>query len=205
MRNTASSKHVVDHEDCVSGELSQPPFAENAAVDHQSFKAPRLTLVMSSAADGHAPTFQASPTGASSIVERYRRREAEKKTSSIYDPALAEPSPSQLALAGAVRFDAPLPDHVEQQLVDVLKATPGFGETIEAAFTRKENEARELMAQLSVMQARSLHARLQNPANGDVLAEAFGRMLATRRERLLAFLADARRREALASSRRASR
>jgi hypothetical protein len=64
-------------------------------------------------------------------------------------------------------------------------------------FARKEAELRTVFAALSVMESRALHARLANPRSGDSLVAAFMRMTADRRARLINFLADARRREAL--------
>lgn len=195
MRNTAATDHAVEHEDHAAASLIA---SANNGSDQPKSNLRRLTLVTSTTPP---PRVETTST-ATSIVERYRRREAERHTSSVYDPTHAQLSPSQLALAAAAKVAAPMPVEIEQQLIAVLKATPMFGETIEAAFTRKENEARALMSQLTVMQARTLHGRLKNPSTGDELTEAFGRMVASRRDRLLAFLADARRREALTASRR---
>jgi hypothetical protein len=69
-------------------------------------------------------------------------------------------------------------------------------ETAAAGFARKEAELRHVMASLSVVESRALQSRLSNPKPGDSLAQAFMRMTADRRARLISFLADARRREA---------
>ncbi len=76
------------------------------------------------------------------------------------------------------------------------------GETAAAGFARKERELCAVLVQLSIQEARAVHQRLASPKVGDVLAEKFGRLTIERRTRLLAFVADARRREAVAAARR---
>ena len=56
-----------------------------------------------------------------------------------------------------------------------------------------ESIERELAA-LPIFDQRALHARLANPHGGDLLAARFSALLRERRDRLLAFLADTRRR-----------
>jgi hypothetical protein len=85
-------------------------------------------------------------------------------------------------------------------LLAILDAAPAYGETIEAAFRRKEQQLLEAFAALSAEASRSLHARLCASAPDDAVAVRFARLVRDRRERLLAFLGDARRREALAAS-----
>ena len=83
-------------------------------------------------------------------------------------------------------------------LVSIIDAPLNPGETAREGFLRKEAELRAAFAQLPVAAQRALHARLANPRPGDQLAERFARLTVDRRARLLTFLADARRREALA-------
>jgi hypothetical protein len=64
----------------------------------------------------------------------------------------------------------------------------------------REQELRALFASLDVPHARALQKRLDIDRADDPLARAFSRLVADRRARLRAFLADARRREALAQS-----
>jgi hypothetical protein len=85
-------------------------------------------------------------------------------------------------------------------LLSILEAPLQPGETAREGFLRKEAELRSAFAQLPTVEQRALHARLANPRSGDQLAERFGRLTADRRTRLLTFLADARRREALAQA-----
>ena len=106
--------------------------------------------------------------------------------------AAAEPAP---------RTSAPTAPR-DAELLAVLEASATPGERIEAAFLRKERELAAVFVQLSVPEARELHRRLANPRPDDLVAARFARLVVARRHRLLAVLADARRREALATTRR---
>lgn len=75
------------------------------------------------------------------------------------------------------------------------------GEPAAAAFQRKERTLGQLFAALTVAEARALHRRLTIPTSDDPIAARFGRLVSDRQQRLLAFLADARRRAALADAR----
>lgn len=87
-------------------------------------------------------------------------------------------------------------------LIGILEARLHDGETAREGFLRKEAELRAAFAELPVLAQRALHARLSNPRAGDTLATKFAGLTADRRTRLLTFLADARRREALAAAKR---
>jgi hypothetical protein len=95
--------------------------------------------------------------------------------------------------------------HRPKQFVEVsrereLQAALGSelpGETIAMAYQRREHELCALFASLSVAEARALHRRLMTPHPDDLFATTFQRMIAERRHRLLVFLGDARRREAV--------
>jgi hypothetical protein len=95
-----------------------------------------------------------------------------------------------------------IPQESERALFAILECGAQLGETIDAHNRRKERELGALFATLSVLQARALHKRLSSPAADDPIATRFARMIAERRHRLLVFLADARRREAIHTSRR---
>ena len=88
----------------------------------------------------------------------------------------------------------------ERELLEILRA-PATG-TARGAFRFKEHALGAVFARLSPVQARALHHRLANPGDGDALAAAFARLVIDRRVRLLGFLADARRRAAIAEARR---
>jgi hypothetical protein len=80
----------------------------------------------------------------------------------------------------------------------ILEAPLHAGETAAIGFARKEAELRHVLASLSILESRALHTRLSCPKADDQLPKAFARMTAERRARLINFIADARRREALA-------
>lgn len=89
------------------------------------------------------------------------------------------------------------PDTVDARLIAVLDAPLASGESAHAGFRRKEEELGAIFATLSVLESRALHSRLSLCKAGDELANKFARLMIDRRARLLMFLADARRREAL--------
>jgi hypothetical protein len=84
----------------------------------------------------------------------------------------------------------------EDRLCQVLSCDVRQGETIDVAFRRVEAEVGALFAELGPLEARALHQRLTTPVENDVLAIRFSRLTFERRARLLAYLADARRRAA---------
>ncbi len=90
---------------------------------------------------------------------------------------------------------------LEAEIAAVLDAPPLPGEQLAAAFRRKELTLGDLFARLTVAEARELHRRFTCSLADDALAVRFNRLVSERRARLLAFLADARRREALQQAR----
>ena len=99
--------------------------------------------------------------------------------------------------SNAARAAAPTVPSLDSALIAILEAPLLPGETAFAGFARKEAELRSAFALLCVMESRALHARLACPRSDDQLAAVFMRLTADRRARLIYFLADARRREAL--------
>lgn len=86
----------------------------------------------------------------------------------------------------------------EEDILAIIVAAPQHGERIEFAFRRKELELMQLMAQLSITDVFELTRRLTMRLEDDVLATRFHERLANdRRNRLMAFLRDARRRDAI--------
>lgn len=135
-------------------------------------------------------------------------------------PAMSRPPrPAPMPVAEPVRFAQPAPlaataspagreplrlvpspsptDDVDHQLLTILHARPEPGETLDHAFRRKELAIAGVFEALSIAASREMHRRLSNPRPGDALATRFALLVVERRGRLLAFLADARRREAL--------
>ena len=83
-------------------------------------------------------------------------------------------------------------------LIAILDAPLAIGETALIGYARKERELIAVLTTLSVLESRALHLRLSTPRHADELANKFARLTIERRTRVLHFLADARRREALA-------
>ena len=94
-------------------------------------------------------------------------------------------------------------DH-DCDLLAALDMPGAFGESAAALHHRKEQALGAVFAALSVAEARALHKRLTSPTADDVVCARFGRLIADRRDRLLAFLESAQRREAIANARRPS-
>jgi len=127
-------------------------------------------------------------------------------TSSLFrnvacEPGLTAPRISQPTIA--IRPPtAQRPNTPDARLIAILDAPLALGETAAVGFARKEHELGAAFAALSVLESRAMHARLSTVKQGDELAHKFARLTVERRGRLLNFLADARRREALAIGRR---
>jgi hypothetical protein len=146
------------------------------------------SIFSSRPAPSHRPT-RAFPRPASATVPNLPPARA---------PA-APPAPSPQVVPDLPPLrPAPSADAV---LVGILDAPLAYGMTAREGFLRKEGELRAAFAALPVAAQRALHARLSNPRAGDELATKFHNLTAERRTRLLNFLADARRREALAAAR----
>ena len=117
--------------------------------------------------------------------------------------AMAKPVVVRLSIhepVGPVRprvVEPPLPAVIENYVARILETAPRHDETIDAAYRRKEAELGALFADLTPPEARALKRRLVSPAAADSLAAGFARLDPDRRARLLTFLGDARRREAL--------
>jgi hypothetical protein len=113
----------------------------------------------------------------------------------------AVPAIARLVI-GPRTASADLPPELQRAMLETLASKPLAGETIEIAYRRVERELGELFAKLTPPQARALKLRLEQLREGDILATRFNRLVVQRRVRLLAFLGDARRREALTNNAR---
>ena len=116
-------------------------------------------------------------------------------------PAKRESAPVLVAQPATLHTRTTHASTNDAACISILDAPLLPGETARIGFLRKEAELRAAFTQLPTAAQRALHARLANPAPGDQLAERFARLTLDRRTRLLTFLADARRREALANHR----
>jgi hypothetical protein len=86
---------------------------------------------------------------------------------------------------------------LEAEILEVLTEPALPGEQLAFAFKQKEQRLGELFASLNVADSRELHRRCTLGLPGDLLAAGFRRLVSDRQSRLLAFLADARRRQAV--------
>lgn len=120
-------------------------------------------------------------------------------------PASVAPESSSDSSLAPKQGVASHPVSLDQRIIDIIESPPLPEEQKESAFRRKEYELGEFFATLTVSECRALHRRLRVASLQDPLVVSFGRMVAVRRARLLAFLADARRREAMALASKANR
>lgn len=90
-----------------------------------------------------------------------------------------------------------LPPEREAQVLGLLEAPLRPGEPASQGFARKEHELRELFKAMPAIECSVLQKRLRVADQRDRLVIAFGLLVGDRRNRLVAVLADARRREAL--------
>lgn len=85
----------------------------------------------------------------------------------------------------------------EAEIVAILDGPAAPDETRELAFRRKERELLLAFDAMNVRDSMELHRRLRLTLPDDPIAARFARLIAPRRHRLMSFLADARRREAM--------
>lgn len=111
-------------------------------------------------------------------------------TERVYDPDADRARSIVVALPWSGPHDA--------AAIAILTAPAATGEPASVAFARKEAELRALFATLAPVEAVILARRLAAPRPGDALARELGRMVPERRQRLIHFLADTRRRAAIA-------
>jgi len=117
----------------------------------------------------------------------YQRKVQLATPSSIWSPA---------PHVAAHTVPEPPLDHLLAPIHEIVLRPSRAGETVMVAHARKEGDLRDLFARLSIVEARALHRRLERASTGDSIAVLFQRLAPDRRRRLVAFLADARRRDA---------
>ncbi len=110
-------------------------------------------------------------------------------------PVLDHPTP-----ANDIDADADTTIDLDGVLMRLLSRSRDPHETVHDAFQRKELDLRSLFRALAPAAAAALHRRLTLPCADDPLALAFGRLIESRRIRLLAVLADAPRRAVIHSN-----
>lgn len=178
--------------------LARPPRTRSFVVARandppRALVAPEAPATGDAAAPDAAATTVAAPTiTETTVVETACSDElagvdgVEAVTREVAVPVVIVHEPTEPMLAPAI----------EQTILEVLSALPEFGETIEAAYRRKERTLAALFASLSRQEAALVHKRLADPHADDPLAARFARLVVERRTRLLAVLADVPRREA---------
>lgn len=114
--------------------------------------------------------------------------------------ALARSKPTPTA-AASLRTAAA----IDAELIAILDTPLLLDETALVGYARKEAAMLQILASLTVAESRALHARLVVAKPGDPLVDKLARFTTERRTRLIHFLADARRREAIAAARRTQR
>lgn len=113
------------------------------------------------------------------------------KTQNALQRELVQALPSE-------RFEQPKqPIELEHEILAIFDARPPDFESVAVTFRRKERALAEIFSRLSAADSLALQRRLDMGLPGDPIAARFGRLVVERRTRLLAFLADARRRIAI--------
>ncbi|MBL0215746.1 MAG: hypothetical protein IPQ07_17935 [Myxococcales bacterium] len=103
------------------------------------------------------------------------------------------------AVLRQTRAPQDLPLTTEAAILTALTRPIDPGEGHREGNARRERELAALFSQLELVQAFDLGRRFDLARADDRLAQAFARLVVDRRQRLRAFLADARRRQALGS------
>ena len=97
----------------------------------------------------------------------------------------------------------PSPDHkLETQIIAILEEPAKPGELASDAFQHKEDALWDLFTTVPAVAAYELHRRLTIAHPDDDLSNRFQRMVVDRRNRLLEYLGDPRRRAALEAQQR---
>jgi hypothetical protein len=126
---------------------------------------------------------------------------------SIYDSSRRRssphwPAPAPRTSSATLQTSTTIASSCDAHLAAILDAPLRTGEPTNVGYARKERELAAAFAALPIFDQRALHARLARPKPGDALAVKFGRLVAERRQRLINFLGDARRRAAIAAAKR---
>ncbi len=123
----------------------------------------------------------------------------ESQDTSVWEPVPAVPATvSTNAIVAQNRPPASLEPALEAAILTSLTRPIASGETSAAGNARREAELRALFAKLHAAQSVGLGRRIDIERADDTLAQAFKRLVVERRVRLRAYIADARRRSAMA-------
>jgi hypothetical protein len=88
-----------------------------------------------------------------------------------------------------------MPVALETEILAALDAPKQDGETLDTAFRRKEHEIGAVFARLTPADSLALERRLNLSLAGDPIAARFAHLVAARRNRLVSFLSEIRRRQ----------
>lgn len=110
----------------------------------------------------------------------------------LVPPAAPSPAPP---VTESIEPPAELRGSRDGEIVAVLDAPARFGESADALYRRKERELGALFATFPTADALALAKRFTAAAPGDLLSAQFSRLVIERRQRLIDFLTDAKRRE----------
>ncbi len=121
-----------------------------------------------------------------------RRTELTNRAAPAHAP-IWEPT----TVAAPSRVEILIPADIEASIIATLTRALRADETHQIGNANREAELRNIFETLDPLQAREVLRRLDVNRSDDPLARGFGRLVVERRSRLRAFLADARRRQAL--------
>lgn len=113
-------------------------------------------------------------------------KQREANTSLIWEPSVATRKPAFVATIA-----------IEAELVALIERPINSAETHRAGNDRKERELCALLDRLSDLEAHTLRQRLSAARGSDPLVASSRRISADRRARIVAFIEDTRRRNAL--------
>lgn len=112
----------------------------------------------------------------------------------IWEPMSIVPErPTTSSILNSTRAPEELPEALEAEILATFVRPLEPGESHQVGNDNRERELRTLFEELSPLQAHHLRRRLELDRNSDPIAVVFRRLLAERRQRLRAFLADPRR------------
>ena len=114
----------------------------------------------------------------------------------LWEPQTPTSTPTTDQLRTHSRPPDLLPAETEGAIVAALTRPITPGEGHRDGNNRRERELLELFALLTPVQLLDLRRRISNARSDDKLAQGFKRLIVERRQRLLAFLEDPRRRMA---------
>lgn len=139
------------------------------------------------------------------LAEHPHRQAADVSSTPFWEPIPRSPGriPTPSEVLNVQRSERPqnLPSEIETAILATLTRPLTDGEGHQSGNSARERELREIFADLDVWQSYQLARRLDAMRADDALAQAFMRLIPERRHKLRAFLADAKRRQAVMRAR----